>query len=95
MVKRLIILNPGASINETEIKRTFPVTMTTVGHLNDFATRDQAERDHIIQALVAAGGVVGGKGGAARLLGIPRSTLQYRMKKLQIDPLEIDRNTPH
>lgn len=95
MVKRLIILNPGALINESEIKRTFPVTMSTVSQPRDFATRDQAERTHIIEALVATRGVVGGKGGAARLLGIPRSTLQYRMKKLQIDPLEIDRNTPH
>jgi transcriptional regulator with GAF, ATPase, and Fis domain len=88
MVKRLIILNPGALINESEIKRTFPVTMASVAQLKDFVTRDQAERDHILQALAATGGVVGGKGGAARLLGIPRSTLQYRMKKLQIDPLE-------
>lgn len=95
MVKRLIILKPGALINQKEIKRTFPVAMTTVGHPNDFATRDQAERDHITQALVATGGVVGGKSGAARLLGIPRSTLQYRMKKLQIDPLEIDVNRVH
>ena len=95
MVKRLIILNPGALVNESEIKRTFPVTMNAVGQFKDFATRDQAERTHIIQALVATGGVVGGKGGAARLLGIPRSTLQYRMKKLRIDPLEIDRSRPH
>ena len=63
--------------------------------IDELATRDQAERTHIIQALVATGGVVGGKGGAARLLGIPRSTLQYRMKKLRIDPLEIDRSRPH
>src|SRR5210317_1708363 len=64
MVKRLIILNPGALINESEIKRTFPVTMSTVSQPRDFATRDQAERTHIIEALVATRGVVGGKGGA-------------------------------
>jgi hypothetical protein len=29
-------------------------------------------------------GVVGGEIGAAQLLGIPRTTLQYRMKKLGI-----------
>jgi transcriptional regulator with GAF, ATPase, and Fis domain len=88
MVKRLIILKPGTLIDESEIKRTFPVTMASVARLGDFATRDQAERDHILQALAATGGVVGGKNGAARLLGIPRSTLQYRMKKLQIEPSE-------
>ena len=95
MVKRLIILNPGASINESEIKRTFPVTMTTVGHHQDFVTRDQAEREHILQALATTGGVVGGRDGAARLLGLPRSTLQYRMKKLQIDPSSISSSRPH
>ena len=95
MVKRLIILKPGSLVNESAIKRTFPVTMTTVGQLEDFATRDQAERDHILQALAATGGIVGGRHGAARLLGIPRSTLQYRMKKLRIDPAEKMSTRPH
>ena len=93
MVKRLIILQPGALINENNIKRTFPVAMTATSQPNHFTTLDQAERAHIIQALTAAGGVVGGKNGAARLLDIPRSTLQYRMKKLKINPLEYDSAT--
>lgn len=88
MVKRLIILNPGALVDQNEIKRTFPVTMTAVGQINNFATREQAERQHIIQALNTSGGIVGGKKGAAALLGIPRSTLQYRMKKLGIGSFE-------
>jgi transcriptional regulator with GAF, ATPase, and Fis domain len=37
--------------------------------------------------------VVGGKNGAARLLDIPRSTLQYRMKKLKITPLDYNSAT--
>ncbi len=86
MVKRLIILNPGATVDENEIKRTFPVTMTGIEQGGGFATLDQAERDHILQALAATGGVVGGRSGAASLLGMARSTLQYRMKKLNIDP---------
>ncbi len=89
MVKRLIILSPGEVIDKAEIRRTFPVAMATDNRPDSFATLNQAERDHIIQALTATGGVVGGRSGAARLLGIPRSTLQYRMKKLQIDPLTI------
>lgn len=89
MVKRLIILKPGDKIDSAEIKRTFPLAMTDGGKPEDFATRDQAERDHILQALTTTGGVIGGKNGAARLLGIPRSTLQYRMKKLKIDPASL------
>ncbi|MEJ2058789.1 MAG: sigma 54-interacting transcriptional regulator, partial [Desulfofustis sp.] len=88
MVKRLIILSPGAVIDEDGIKRTFPVAMRAETQAENFATLNQAERKHILQALTATSGVVGGKNGAARLLGIPRSTLQYRLKKLQIDPQE-------
>jgi formate hydrogenlyase transcriptional activator len=88
MVKRLIILSPGAVIDEDGIKRTFPLAMRTETQAENFATLNQAERKHILQALTATSGVVGGKNGAARLLGIPRSTLQYRLKKLQIDPQE-------
>ena len=44
-------------------------------------TLAQVERDHIINTLKETGGVVGGTKGAAALLGIPRQTLQYRMKK--------------
>jgi len=90
MVKRLIILQPGATINETMIKRTFPVAMATEKQADPISTLNQAERSHIIQALKTTGGMVGGKNGAARLLGIPRSTLQYRMKKLRINPDDVE-----
>ena len=88
MVKRLIILQPGDRIDTATIKRTFPLAITQADRPDSFATLNQAEREHIIQALKTTGGMVGGKRGAARLLGMPRSTLQYRMKKLQIDPHE-------
>jgi formate hydrogenlyase transcriptional activator len=43
-----------------------------------------AERRHILEALQATNGVVGGPKGAAALLGMKRSTLQSRMEKLGI-----------
>ena len=45
-----------------------------------------SERQHIIKALAKTRGVLGGERGAARLLGLPRSTIQYRIKKLNIKP---------
>jgi formate hydrogenlyase transcriptional activator len=42
------------------------------------------DREQIIQALNAAKGVLGGPGGAAELLGLNRTTLLYRMKRLGI-----------
>jgi len=88
MVKRLIILQPGERVSVQDIERIFPlVTMTSKQPVN-FYTRQQAERSHIIQALETTKGMVGGQNGAAKLLDMPRSTLQYRLKKLGINPDE-------
>ncbi len=45
-------------------------------------TLEDAERDHILQALGETGWVLGGSAGAARRLGLPRTTLISKMKKL-------------
>ena len=43
-----------------------------------------AEREHILGALRETGGVVGGPKGAAARLGMKRSMLYWKMKKLGI-----------
>ena len=43
-----------------------------------------AERDHILRALREAKGIVGGPGGAAERLGLKRTTLNSKIKKLGI-----------
>ena len=47
-------------------------------------TLAEAERDHILEVLRQARGVVGGRNGAAVRLGVARTTLVYRMQKLGI-----------
>jgi transcriptional regulator with GAF, ATPase, and Fis domain len=47
-------------------------------------TQVEAERDHILKALNETNWVLPGPQGAARRLGINRSALQFRMKKLGI-----------
>ncbi len=47
-------------------------------------TLAEAERAHILDVLVRANWIVAGKQGAAEKLGMKRSTLQHRMKKLEI-----------
>ena len=47
-------------------------------------TLEDAERTHILGALGETGWVVGGAKGAAARLGMKRSTLQWKMKKLGI-----------
>jgi formate hydrogenlyase transcriptional activator len=44
----------------------------------------EVERDHILRALEASNWVVGGRNGAAVRLGMKRTSLVYRMRKLRI-----------
>jgi formate hydrogenlyase transcriptional activator len=50
----------------------------------DAVTLADAEREHILGALRETGGVVGGPKGAAARLGMKRSMLYWKMKKLGI-----------
>lgn len=47
-------------------------------------TLEEAEREHILRALRESKGVVGGPQGAAVRLGLKRTTLNFRMRKLGI-----------
>jgi formate hydrogenlyase transcriptional activator len=47
-------------------------------------TLQEAERDHIRRVLEKSNWVVGGANGAAARLGMKRTTLQSKMKKLGI-----------
>lgn len=47
-------------------------------------TLDSAERQHIIRVLRESGGVISGPEGAARRLGLKRTTLQSKMQRLKI-----------
>jgi transcriptional regulator with GAF, ATPase, and Fis domain len=52
----------------------------------DLVSLEEAERRHILRALQKTGGVLAGPRGAATLLGLNRSTLWSRMRKLGIPP---------
>lgn len=86
MVKRFIILQPGETIDAGDIEKDFLVTSDSRKKGDVVLTLKQSERNHIIEALTTTNGIIGGKKGAAHLLGIPRTTLNYRIKKLSIAP---------
>jgi len=48
------------------------------------ATLHSAEREHILKVLRECKGIIGGAGGAAERLGVKRTTLNSKMKKLNI-----------
>jgi formate hydrogenlyase transcriptional activator len=78
LIERAVILTRGTSLEIPLAElRTAPDIATPV-------TLEDAERDHIRRALAQAAGVVGGPNGAAARLGMKRTTLQSKMKKLGI-----------
>jgi formate hydrogenlyase transcriptional activator len=81
VIERAVILSVGPVLKVplSDLKeRTIPSSSTK----ND--TLEEAERKHILSALEETRWVLGGPKGAAARLGINRSTLQFRMKKMGI-----------
>jgi transcriptional regulator with GAF, ATPase, and Fis domain len=86
IVERAMILSPGARL---ELDDTFPGRGRT--KRDNARTRKRksenlkdVEREHIVRVLEECGWKVRGKDGAAERLGLKRSTLQSRMKRLGI-----------
>jgi formate hydrogenlyase transcriptional activator len=83
MIERGVILSKGfvLEIPLTELEQS---VIPALGDNNGGATLEAVERDHILQTLRQSGWVVGGPSGAAARLGLNRSTLNARMRKLDI-----------
>ncbi len=83
-VERAVIITPGPTLQAPirELKRG-------ASGGAEVKTLAAAERDAIVQALRESGGRVGGERGAAARLGMKRTTLQARMRKLDIEPKDI------
>lgn len=64
----------------------------TVGPERVDRTLKAVERDHILEVLRGAGGKLAGKWGAAAKLGLKRTTLQSKMRKLGIQRSDYDPN---
>ena len=79
-IERAVILTQGSELRVPlkELKRS-SVVSTTSG-----STFQEAERQAIVEALKAAQGKISGQGGAAERLGLKRTTLQNKMRKLGI-----------
>jgi formate hydrogenlyase transcriptional activator len=82
VIERALIWSPGSDLRLAPE----PAAEAASRHAapNVSRTLAEAERDHILQVLHEAGGVVGGREGAAARLGVARTTLLYRMRKLGI-----------
>ena len=78
-IERAVILSTGSTLH-------VPVRELKGGPVGaSVVTLEAAEREAIQRALHDAGGKVGGPAGAASKLGMKRTTLQAKMRKLGID----------
>jgi len=79
LIERSVILSNGSTL-KVPLGELTPSSDTTVASvtLKDF------EREHILHALNASHWVIGGPSGAAARLGMKRTSLQYKMQKLNI-----------
>jgi DNA-binding NtrC family response regulator len=57
-------------------------------------TQAEAEREHILDVLKQTDWLIGGQYGAAARLGLPRTTLVYKMRKLGIEARRSHRVRP-
>jgi len=80
-IKRAVIMTTGTALRPIfgELKR-----LSSQASPPSKRTLAEAEKDHILEVLRDTRWVLGGDNGAATRLGMPRTTLVYRMRKLGI-----------
>jgi formate hydrogenlyase transcriptional activator len=81
-IERAVILSPHSVLRAPTFELE-PVHSHAESNL-PISGLAQVERDHILHALELSNWVIGGRNGAAERLGMKRTSLVYRMKKLRI-----------
>jgi formate hydrogenlyase transcriptional activator len=80
-IERCVILTQGDELNVPRAELNRSAGRTVIAAASTF---EQAERQAILDALKGASGRIAGKGGAAEGLGLKRTTLQNKMRRLSI-----------
>jgi formate hydrogenlyase transcriptional activator len=80
-IERAVILSRGPVLDGSQLDLTFAQKISAP------VTLEAAERSHILQTLELTEGVVGGPNGAAARLGLRRTTLISKLRRLGIRPI--------
>jgi formate hydrogenlyase transcriptional activator len=88
-IERAVILSRGSVLNVpiSELHASAPASMAASAFAANAPplTLEDSEREHILKVLRETKGILSGPNGAADRLGLKRTTLQGKMKKLGID----------
>ena len=82
-IERAVILTPGSTLRAplAELAKIEEGAMPSPNFR-------AAEREHILRVLRESKGMIGGRGGAAEKLGLKRTTLNSKLRKLGIERSE-------
>ncbi len=89
VIERSMILTDGATL-----RVTLPDGAAARQGLEPAMTIEEVERRHILDVLGQTGWRISGASGAARVLGVKPTTLEYRMKKLGIERNRLAARSP-
>jgi len=79
LIERQVVMAQEPLIKDVEIPQGAEQPLSTVAYVK---TIFENERDHIFAVLELCNGRISGKNGAAKLLGVPATTLNSKIKKL-------------
>jgi formate hydrogenlyase transcriptional activator len=90
LIERAVLFSPGSVLRlPLDFKQTVKQSTESVSR-----TLADADREHILETLEQTGWMIGGQDGAAHRLGLPRTTLIYKMRKLGIEIRRSSRARP-
>ncbi|HUA82233.1 MAG TPA: sigma-54 dependent transcriptional regulator [Bryobacteraceae bacterium] len=80
-IERAVLFSPGSVLRlPLDLKQTVKQSSESAAR-----TLAEADREHILETLEQVNWLIGGQDGAANRLGLPRTTLIYKMRKLGIE----------
>ena len=89
-IERAVLFSPGSVLRlPLDLKAMVKQTSESASR-----TLADADREHILETLKQTDWLIGGQGGAADRLGLPRTTLIYKMRKLGIETRRSTRARP-
>jgi formate hydrogenlyase transcriptional activator len=92
-IERAVVFSPE-SVLRLPLSDLKEMTKQPSAPASALRTLADAEREHILEVLKQTDGLIGGSQGAASRLGLPRTTLVYKMRKLGIESRRSHRSRP-